>query len=143
MPFSSLAHLFFSGLFLSTVLFYGCAVHPNKPLKNTYWVLTQMHDEDSQKFEHQPAVHIVFHLNDNTFHGSDGCNRINGSYKKDKNNFTIAKIVSTRMMCQQGMKQAHLFLQTLTKTDRIKIKEDEMVLYSKDVEVARFEAIVK
>jgi len=125
----------------SFLLLTGCfEPDPNTPLKNTHWSLTQMKGESSEHFENQPQVHLVFHLNDSTFHGSDGCNRINGHYTKDRNNFTMDKIVSTRMMCRQGMPQANSFLHTLTETDRIKIVEDNLILYHADIEIARFEA---
>ena len=102
--------------------------------------MVQMNGESAEDFENQPQIHLVFHLNDSTFHGSDGCNRINGHYTKDRNNFTMDKIASTRMMCAHGMKQANTFLHTLTETDRIKIVEDNLILYHADIEIARFEA---
>ncbi len=127
---------------LSLSLFTGCfEPDPNTPLKNTHWQLIEMHEQSPEHFENQPAVHLVFHLNNSTFHGSDGCNRINGHYTKDRNNFTMDKIVSTRMLCQAGMNQANEFLHILTKVDRIKIVENNLILYHSDVEIARFEAV--
>jgi heat shock protein HslJ len=114
---------------------------PNTALKNTHWALIQMKNENVEHFEHQPQVHLVFHLNDSTFHGSDGCNRIHGKYTKDRNNFTMDEIASTRMMCKAGMKQSNEFLHILTETDRIKIVEDNLILYHADIPIARFEAV--
>ncbi len=112
----------------------------NKPLKNTYWSLTELNGDSSTNVADQPEVHLVFHINDNTMHGSDGCNRIQGSYKKHGERFVFESIISTRMSCSQGMKQAELFLQALRKTDTLKIEEDNLILYAADIELARFEA---
>ena len=125
----------------SFLLLTGCfEPNPNTSLKNTHWSLIQMQGEAPEHFENQPQIHLVFHLNDNTFHGSDGCNRINGHYTKDRNNFTMDKIASTRMMCKMGSKQGSEFLHILTQADRIKIVEDNLILYHVDIEIARFEA---
>ncbi len=112
----------------------------NQPLKNTYWSLVELHGETSTNVSKQPEVHLVFHINDNTMHGSDGCNRIQGSYKKSDKKFIFESIISTRMQCSQGMKQAELFLQALRKTDRLTIEEDNLILHAADIEIARFEA---
>ena len=123
------------------LLLTACEPDPNTALKNTHWELTQMKGESIEYFENQPQIHLVFHLNNNTFHGSDGCNRIHGEYTKDRNNFTMDKIASTRMMCKNGMKQGNEFLHMLTEIDRIKITEDNLIVYHADIPVARFEAV--
>ena len=127
---------------LSILIFSGCFnPDPNLALKETYWSLIQLQGEDIVDYEHQPRPHIVFHLNDNSLHGSDGCNRINALYSRNNNNFKVTKIVSTRMICKNGMKEANLFLTSLSKADEIKIEEDNLILFQADIEVARFEAI--
>jgi len=112
----------------------------NKPLKNTYWSLIELNGEDSSNASDQPEVHLVFHINDNTLHGSDGCNRIQGSYTKTGEQFVFESLISTRMHCPVGMDQANLFLQALSKTDQIRIEENNLILYDADIELARFEA---
>ncbi len=112
----------------------------NKPLKSTYWSLTELNDEDVSSISSQPEIHLVFHVNDNTFHGSDGCNRIQGSYTQDERTFKFERIASTKMYCEEGMDQAHDFLNVLNETNQIKIEEDHLILYAADIELARFEA---
>ncbi len=112
----------------------------NKPLKRTYWGLTEINGNDTENVSSQPEVHLVFHANDNTFHGSDGCNRIQGSYTQEEESFKFERIASTKMYCEHGMDQADAFMQVLTKTMRIKIEEDHLILYTADIELARFEA---
>jgi len=113
---------------------------PPTALKNTYWSLTELHDKDAQHFEHQAEIHLIFHINNNSLHGSDGCNLIYGKYSKDKNNFSIDEISKGEVVCKEGMEQANEFLHILTKTDRIKIVENNLIFYHADIEIARFEA---
>ncbi len=117
----------------------GClAPDPDRALKNTYWSLLQLYGEDASHIPGQPEVHLVFHLNDNTLHGSDGCNRIQGQYKKNAQNILFENLISTRMYCSAGMEQATLFLQALGKTEHMKIEEDTLILYGSNMELARF-----
>jgi heat shock protein HslJ len=44
------------------------------------------------------------------------------------------------MYCEEGMDQADAFLQVLSKTKQIKIEEDHLILYTADIELARFES---
>jgi heat shock protein HslJ len=135
-----LSKLFLQGMMLA-FLISGCfSPDPATPLKNTYWSLVELSGEDSSNADHQPEVHLVFHLNDKSLHGSDGCNRIQADYTYDKKNFRFETITSTRIYCEEGMDQASAFLKALAKTDRIEIQEDYLILYSADIEIARFEA---
>ena len=112
----------------------------SKPRKSTYWSLIELNGEDSSNISSQPEVHLIFHTNDNTFHGSDGCNRVNGNYIRDEKAFKFERIASTKMYCEEGMDQAHNFLNILNETNQIKIEEDHLILYAADIELARFEA---
>lgn len=113
---------------------------PPTPLKNTYWALIELGGEDAYKPENRSEAHLVFHINDNSLHGSDGCNQIQAEYTQDEKHFRFESIRSTRMQCKEGMDQADAFLQALRNTDKIKIEEDQLIFYHKNVEVARFEA---
>lgn len=127
--------------FFMLVVIAGCfEPDANKPLKSTYWSLIELNGEDSSNVSSQPEVHLIFHTNDNTFHGSDGCNRVNGSYTREEEAFRFESIISTRMHCEEGMDQANTFLQALSKTKQIRIKESHLILYAADIELARFEA---
>lgn len=138
--FPHLLKLFLSELFL-IFLISGCfSPDPATPLKNTYWGLIELNGEESHNADHQPEVHLIFHLNDQSLHGSDGCNRIQADYSKDDKGFRFETITSTRMHCKEGMDQAYAFLQALTKTDRIEVQEKYLILFSANVEIARFEA---
>ena len=128
-------------VFFLLVSFAGCfEPDASKPLKNTYWSLIELNSEESSNISSQPEVHLIFHTNDNTFHGSDGCNRVNGNYIRDEKMFRFESIISTRMHCAEGMDQAYAFLQVLSKTKQLNIEESHLILYAADIELARFEA---
>lgn len=131
----------FTGLLFVLLFLGGCfSPEPPMPLKNTHWSLVQLKGEDVDKADNQPEPHLFFHLNDKSLHGSDGCNQLSAEYTRDEEHFSFTKISSSRRLCQKGMGQARTFLDILTKTDRMKIQEEELMLYHGDEEVARFEA---
>ena len=122
-------------------LFSGCfGPNVNKPLKSTYWSLIELNNEDSTNVSHQPDVHLVFHINNNTLHGSDGCNRIQSSYIQDEKGFHFTHTIATRMYCEEAMAQADAFVEALGKTDRISIEENILILYSADTIIAKLQA---
>lgn len=125
----------------SLFFFNGCfEVNVNKPLKSTYWSLIELNQEDSTNVSSQPEVHLVFHINNNTLHGSDGCNRIQTSYTQDENSFHFNHIIATRIYCEESMAQADAFMEALSKTDKINIEEDVLILYSADTIIAKLQA---
>jgi len=113
---------------------------PAKPLKSTYWSLIELHDDESCDIDHQPPVHLFFHINDNTLHGNDGCNTIRASYTQTDKAFSFTHITSSKMVCAEGIEQADEFLQVLQETNRLIINEDEMFLYHNEQQIARFKA---
>jgi len=129
-------------LWIFILIFFSACFEPepNIALKNTYWSLVEFNNKDAQTFEHQAEIHLLFHINNNSLHGSDGCNLIHAKYTKDKNNFSIIEMNRGSVVCKAGMKQADEFLHVLTKVDRIKIEEDNLIFYDADIEIARFEA---
>jgi len=100
----------------------------------------QLNDKEYERIEHQPPVHLLFHINDNTLHGNDGCNTISASYIQEGENFHFSHIKSSKIKCEKGSEQAQEFLRTLSDTNRLLIHENEMLLYNHKQEIARFEA---
>ena len=125
-------------LFILSIL-HGCSSPDvNMPLKSTYWSLSELNGKDAIHFSGQPEVHLIFHINDQSFHGSDGCNRIQGNYSENNAKFTFDRVVTTHMSCQEGKHQADAFYKVLYLTDQIKIEEDMLVFYISGNELARF-----
>lgn len=128
-------------LFLSL----GCSsVQPPLPLQGTYWSLTALGDDDIESYDSQPPLHLVFHLNDKTVHGSDGCNRFHGSFTNTDDAIEFTQMASTRMFCVEGAQQSQQFMLALTKSSHWKILEDQLFLYDSDnILLAQFEAQIE
>ncbi|PHR54326.1 MAG: hypothetical protein COA44_13520 [Arcobacter sp.] len=128
-------------LIFSLLFFASCSsLAPAKPLKKTYWSLIELNAHESSNVDHQPPIHLVFHINDNTLHGSDGCNTIRAHYVKSDESFSFTQIVSSRISCAKGSEQAQELLKALKDTNRLVIEGDEMFLYHKEQKIAGFEA---
>lgn len=127
-------------LLLSIVLLNACSPLPDKPLKETYWSLSELRGEEPVQYERHPQIHLLFHINNASLHGSDGCNRIKGTYVQKEGSFHFGPLASTMMYCEDGMKQSNDFLQVLQETDRIQITGNTLILFHADIEIARFEA---
>ena len=123
------------------LLFTACfSPEVNTDLKNTHWSLVELKGKEVIHFDHQPNIHLVFHINDLSLHGSDGCNTLKANYLKKEDSISFTNIISTRMACQESSAQAQTFLAMLKETDRLLIKEDEMFFYHKEIQIAHFEA---
>ena len=125
-----------------TIFLFTACFEPEPPvaLKNTFWSLEQLNGKDALSNEGLPEVHIIFHLNDNTLNGNDGCNRLSANYTLENEKLSFSKMISTRMFCKQSMQQADEFLKALGKIDRMQIKEDKLILYNGDIELVSFKA---
>ncbi len=132
-PFISMLFvLVFSGACFSPV--------PPTPLQNTHWSLVRLMGNYVSRSNNQPEPHLFFHINDKSLHGSDGCNQLHAEYTQNEKYFRFIKIGSSQIRCQEGMEQARTFLDIMTKTDRIEIKEEDLIFYHAGKAVARFEA---
>lgn len=119
----------------------SCSSHvPPKPLKSTYWSLIELNTHDVNHINNQPPIHLFFHINDNTLHGSDGCNTINALYAQHDDSFNFTQIKSSKIVCQEGNEQAQELLNVLKNTNRLVIRENEMFLYHNEQQIAQFEA---
>lgn len=119
------------------LLFIGCTkqetqktINIDNELTNKYWKLTQIENNAISVYPNQREAHII--LKEQKLAGSDGCNRIMGTYTTNKNKITFSKIASTMMMCQQGMKQAYKFKNNLEKADNFKIEKDNLSIFDKN-----------
>ncbi|ENU79776.1 hypothetical protein F975_02405 [Acinetobacter sp. ANC 3789] len=85
--------------------------------KQVIWQVThiQGHALSADELAHQPS--LSFDANSQQVKGSDGCNRIFGSYQLQGNNLHLGPLASTRMMCAGNMQisdQFHLALAKVT-----------------------------
>ena len=89
----------------------------------------------------QREPHLVFH-EDGRLAGSDGCNRIIGSYEEEGGTLAFSGLATTRKACPEGMEQASRFLEALEEVGRYRIIGRHMeMLDSKGTLRLRFEAV--
>ncbi|MHA3050873.1 META domain-containing protein [Acinetobacter sp. ANC 4640] len=85
--------------------------------KQVIWQVThiQGHALSADELAHRPS--LSFDANSQQVRGSDGCNRIFGSYQLQGNNLRLSPLASTKMMCINNMQisdQFHLALAKVT-----------------------------
>ncbi|AXH16073.1 hypothetical protein CP985_11330 [Malaciobacter mytili LMG 24559] len=119
------------------LLFIGCTKQDTQKVENThqkitnkYWKLTQIENSASMVYPKQREAHIL--LKEQKVAGSDGCNRIMGSYTLNENKITFSRVASTMMACLQGMQQAYKFKINLEKAQNFKIENDKLLIFDKD-----------
>jgi len=89
-------------------------------LENTYWRLTLIDATHVERAPDQREPHLVFR-EDDRLAGSDGCNRLVGSYAVDGMSIALSGLATTRMACPEGMAQGERFRSVLEEVDRYRI----------------------
>lgn len=116
---------------------------PNGKLLNTYWKLILINDTEVTVMENQAEPHIIFNA-ENRVSGSDGCNRMMGSYLLDGNNLSLDKMAGTKMACAEGAAQTQAFNDVLTKVATYSVHSDQLELRDGTALVlARFKAVAQ
>jgi heat shock protein HslJ len=110
----------------------------NRTLEETRWYLIEIND---RKLVGEVTLlpNIIFHVKENSLSGFGGCNRLTGSYKKDKTKIT-SQVASTRMACEGKMETENEFTSLLGKTMHYHIHEGELTLTVENKIVARLKA---
>ncbi len=112
-------------------------------LIDTYWKLTRLQNQpvivsDNQR---EPSLTLTSG-NDPQIAGSDGCNRIIGSYQLKANKLKFSKIASTMMACSDDTNIAQRYHGVLEQVQFWKIYGQYLELSDKDGKLlARFQAV--
>lgn len=108
----------------STLLSVGCSTTQSSIkkaenltlLQNKTWVLTHI---GATEFKPEPTAHnvpsILFEPVTQQVSGSDGCNRIMGSYTIKGHKLNLSQLATTQMMCQNTMETADQYNRALSK----------------------------
>jgi copper homeostasis protein (lipoprotein) len=108
------------------------------PLSTAYWKLTQLNG--TAVVTVRSEAHLLFH-DEGKLAGSDGCNRIFGSYELDGDKIQFGRMGSTLMACPEAVRDREL-ADALAKASTWRIVDNHLELRSQDDEVlARFEAV--
>jgi heat shock protein HslJ len=109
-------------------------------LTSTVWRLTRLQDEPARRFPNQTEPQIV--MQGERLTGSDGCNRLSGSYRQTGAALSFGLGASTQMACSNGMQQAGRFNSALAAVARYRIAGRHLeLLDGADALLMRFEAV--
>ena len=108
---------------------------------NTYWKLTLLNDAEVTINDKEREPHVVFN-SENRVAGSDGCNRLMGSYTLEGDKLALSQIAATKMACTEGGEQADAFKKVLEKVAGFTIHADQLELRDNTgLVIARFKAV--
>ena len=71
---------------------------PDEPLLNRYWRALEIEGKPVAARNNHAEPHLVLAVENRT-HGSDGCNRFNGSYETSAQTLRFGRLASTMMAC--------------------------------------------
>ncbi len=100
----------------------------NAALENSYWKLTQLGATAVSVADGQNEAHFILQSADGRVAGSDGCNRILGSYSVDGHQLKLGQLAGTQMACASGMEQATAFTAALLTTASWRIEGQRLEL---------------
>jgi copper homeostasis protein (lipoprotein) len=111
-----------------------------EPFEGTHWKLTELNGTAAVPSERRPEAHLVFQR-EGRMAGSDGCNRLFGSYTLEGDGIRIGKMGGTLMACAEPVRDRE-FRAALEKAVKWRILGGELELRSAEGELlARFEAV--
>jgi heat shock protein HslJ len=113
---------------------------PNGGLLNTYWKLILLNDTEVAGRDSQREPNIFLSA-ENRITGSDGCNRMSGTYTLDGEKLTFGPMAGTRMACADVGEQAQTFNEALTKVASYTVHSDQLELRdASGLVIARFKS---
>jgi len=113
---------------------------PDEPLLDRYWRVREVDGKPLSASDNRAEAHLVLDAG-NGVHGSDGCNRFNGSYDTTQG-LRFGRMASTMMACIPPIDLlAREFLMALNATASYRIKGKQMDLLDAEGRIrVRFEA---
>ena len=112
------------------------------PLEKTYWKATELGGKPVPGVDSTREAHLVFEA-EGRVTGSDGCNRVTGSYRLTGEAIKFGQMAATQMACPGGGETERAFHAALGDATRYRIVATRLELYgAADARVARFDARV-
>jgi heat shock protein HslJ len=118
-------------------------VPKERPLENTYWVLTELDGKPIATIIEAKKIHLQLNPVTKTASGFAGCNQFTGSYTLEGKKLGLNGIASTRMFCLESMEVETRFIQVLQEVNEFRIKEHELFLSKDDQQLAKFQAEIQ
>jgi heat shock protein HslJ len=117
----------------------GKPVAAGRPLEKTYWKATLVGTTAVAAADPKREPHLVLEPGGKVA-GSDGCNRLAGSYELTGETITFGRMAGTMMACPDSGETDHAFRQALENARRWKITGDGLELFdASGARLARFE----
>lgn len=112
-------------------------------LLDTYWQLDRLRGQDvtAANPKQLPTLKLASGA-EPIVSGSDGCNRMMGSYQLRENRLKFSKLASTMMACPLGMETAQAYHEVLEQVQFWKIRGQTLTLFDREnASIAEFHAI--
>lgn len=112
-------------------------------LQETLWQLTHLGEEPIKPYQHRGVPNLVLRREKNRMSGTDGCNRLMGSYELQGEQLHFGKFASTMMACPSPlMATSRSFTEVLAKTKTWKIFGEHLELFDENGKsLARFDSL--
>jgi len=138
-----LGRIIVSGIVVVAASFPGVALAQSEvrrtPLEQTYWKVIELGGKPVAAPDASREASIV--LQDRRVTGSDGCNRITGSYTVSGGDVTFGQIAETRMACPNSAGTERAFRDALGAASRLTVASGRLTLFdASGAKVAVFEA---
>lgn len=113
------------------------------PLTGTEWRLTEVMGVPAVPTKGDRQPQIMFHEEGFRFEGFTGCNNMSGQYEHDGSELRLAGAVAmTRMACLESAlnEQEKKLAMALESMNRYRITGNQLTIFGKEGQLARFEA---
>ena len=99
----------------------------SRPLKGTYWKAVELAGKPTSTQDANREAHLLFQAGGRVS-GSDGCNRVTGSYKLEGDVVTFGQMAGTQMACIDTGEIERAFRDALKSATRMTIVGDRLEL---------------
>ena len=90
-------------------------------LQNRTWVLTHIGNTEIKSKPNQQIPSLQFDAATQRVNGTDGCNRIMGSYQAGRDTLMLSQMTGTRMACLDTQQTAQSFHEALSKVTHYQV----------------------
>jgi heat shock protein HslJ len=99
----------------------------DRPLEGTYWRAVELAGKPAPAQDPKREAHLLFQA-DGRVSGSDGCNRVSGTYKREGDAVTFGPMAGTRMACPDTGDIERAFGDALQRAARLTVSGDRLEL---------------
>ncbi len=100
----------------------------NRPLEGVRWKAVELGGKPVPAQNPNREAHLLFETG-GRMSGSDGCNRMNGNYKRDGETLTFGQMAMTQMACIDAEEIQRSFREAMKATTRFNITGDRLELF--------------